>query len=76
MQQDEVQAILQKGEEVLPRDDPRNALNASGKSGVKIVNTFDAQSFLSEALSSAEGEEAIINAVRANAGAIKEAMEV
>jgi len=76
LQQDEVQAILQKGEEVLPRDDPRNALNAAGKSGVKIVNTFDAQSFLSEALSSAEGEEAIINAVRANAGAIKEAMEV
>lgn len=45
---------------------------APSKSGdVKIVNTFDAASFLSEGLSSAAGEKTLLNAVAANSAKIK-----
>ncbi|MCZ4091690.1 hypothetical protein [Sinorhizobium psoraleae] len=40
----------------------------------QIVNTFDAQSFLSQALSSQAGVKTILNVVRAQPGAFKQAM--
>ena len=77
---DEVPAILHKGEEVITQADPRHrdngAAGAPGTSGkVKIVNTFDAQSFLAESLATEAGENVILNAIRANAGAVKEILE-
>ena len=74
----EVPAILKAGEEVLTANDPRHARNGgrgSGGSRTKIVNTFDAASFLSESLKSVFGEEVILNYVRANPNAFKQAME-
>jgi len=135
---DEVPAILQKGEEVLTRDDPRHILNqgpvmlrmlranvklppgpslfngvpkfheggvvgmaaetvknslegfskvvapqmeaaeAGARTGptrqpvkVTVVNAVDPVSFMSEALGTAEGEEVLLNAIRANADTIK-----
>jgi hypothetical protein len=39
-----------------------------------VVNTFDAGSFLSEALSRPDGVNVILNAVRAQPGAFRQAM--
>ena len=75
----EVPAILERGEEVLTRDDPRHVMNGGGKSqpvNVKVVNTFDAESVLTEALSGRDGEQAILNFVRANSGAVRSALGV
>lgn len=80
LKSDEVPAILQKGEQVLSKDDPNNILNGAGQQaaaapaqpmGVKIVNTFDASDVVSQGLSTAAGEQAIINVVRSNRSAIK-----
>lgn len=71
----EVPAILQKGEEVLTRDDPRHIANAAGSQqpmSVKIVNTIDSGSMVSEGLSTAEGERSLFNFVRANKAAFKQ----
>lgn len=79
----EYQAILKKNEEVLTEDDPRNALNGGlaamaagggGGGGTKIINAFDASSFLSEALNSRAGEKAIFNFVKANPAVFKQAI--
>lgn len=78
----EVPAILERNEEVLERDDPRHILNgAGGGSGgaaspaqVKVVNAFDAGSFMSAGLATTEGEQAILNLVRANSSAFRAAM--
>lgn len=71
-------AVLKVGEEVLTENDPRHIRNGGGKSSgggsTKVVNMFDAASFLSESLSAVIGEEAILNYVRANPGAFKQAM--
>jgi hypothetical protein len=79
LKRDEVPTILQKGEQVLSKDDPNNILNGAGQQssgpaqpmGVKIVNTFDASDVVSQGLSTAAGEQAIINVVRSNRSAIK-----
>ena len=75
----EVPAILQAGEEVLTKHDPRHARNI-GKGGgaqgnIRIVNAFDPASYLSEALKNVIGEDAILNYVRANPSAFKQALE-
>ena len=78
LQPNEVPAILQAGEEVLTANDPNHSRNrGSGGAGksVKVVNMFDAGSFVSEALKSTAGEEAILNHVRANPAAWRSAME-
>ena len=69
----EVPAVLQENEEVLTRDDPRHALNGGAAGGgsaspvnLKIINTIDSGSFVSEGLNTTEGEEAIFNLVRNN----------
>ena len=75
----EVPAVLKKGEEVLTQDNPRHARNAGASGGggksTKIVNAFDSASFLAEALKHTIGEEVILNYVRANPAAWKQAME-
>lgn len=75
----EVPAILEAGEEVLTEDDPMHSRNRgkgkdSGKANIRILNLFDVGSLLSEALKTVDGEDAILNHVRANPGAYKQAM--
>lgn len=72
----EVPAILERGEEVLTRDDPRHRANGAGGVGGEamqpvIINTFDAGSFMSEGLNTAPGQKAFFNFVRANSGQIR-----
>lgn len=71
----EVPAVLERGEEVLTADDPRHVANGGGGAKVKIVNAFDSGGFLTAALNSTEGEQAILNFVRNNPSAFKSAME-
>lgn len=73
---DEVPTILQKGEEVLTAGDPRHRDNGGMTPNVnlKVVNTIDAGEMVSEGLSTAAGEQAIFNMVRANRRAFREAM--
>lgn len=77
---DEVPAILQKGEEILTKDDPRHIMNGGGGASmpqnIKIVNAIDPASFISEGLNSIAGEKALLNHVRANQGAYKAALGV
>lgn len=72
----EVPAVLQKGEEVLTRDDPRHIMNGGGggRGDVKIVNAFDAGDMLSQGLNTKNGEAAVLNLVRSNPGAFKAAL--
>lgn len=72
----EYPAILKRNEEVLTENDPRNVLNGganpSSPANIRIINTFDSASFLSEGLATQEGTEAIMNLVRANRGPFKQ----
>lgn len=79
----EMPAVLEIGEEVVTQDDPRHIDNL-GKNGsggkqqsnrTRILNFFDAPSFLSAALDSAKGEETILNFIRNNPAAFKQAMD-
>mgnify|MGYP001309652583 CR=1 FL=1 len=64
----EVPAILERGEQVIPRDQ----VGQGGQMpNIKIVNSFDSSSVVSEGLSSAAGEQAFINLVRRNKSAVK-----
>jgi len=72
---DEVPAILQKGEEVLSRGDPRNVLNGGGRSGpgtgTRVINVID-PSLVQDYLDSPSGEEAILNVIGRNPGRVKQ----
>lgn len=73
LRSDEVPAILQRGEEVLSRSDPRNAMNGGGVAQpvqVKVVNTIDSGDFVTQGLNTARGQEAVLNVIRANKGAL------
>lgn len=70
----EVPTILERGEEVLTRDDARHRANGGGaqpKMDVKIVNTIDSVSFLREALNSSAGQKILVNAVQSQRSSIK-----
>lgn len=78
LKRDEMPTILQKGEQVLSKDDPNNIMNGGPQTsapaqplGVKIVNTFDAADVVSQGLSTAAGEQSVLNVVRTNRSAIK-----
>lgn len=75
LKSNEVPTILEKGEEVITRNDPRHTANggASGSSPlqVKIVNAIDSQSVLKEALSSQAGQKVLVNAIQANKSSVK-----
>lgn len=80
----EVAAILQRNEEVLSTDDPRNILNggaaaggggqSNGETPIAVNNFFNTDSFMASALNSKVGQRAIMNFVRANPRAIKQAL--
>jgi hypothetical protein len=73
---DEIPAILQKGEEVLTRGDPRHILNGGGRRStpnvdVKVVNAIDSASVVEEALNTRLGQKVVMNFMKANSRAIK-----
>lgn len=86
LRQGEVAAILEEGEEVLSKDNPRNILNggAGARPGgpdtgqplsVKIVNTFDAEEVVSEGLNSAVGEQTLLNVVQKKRNEIRDLLQ-
>lgn len=77
---DEYPAILQRNEEVLAANDPRNILNMGGAAAgggaaapqeVSIANFIDAESFMSAALSKSTGQKMIMNVLSANRSQLK-----
>lgn len=79
----EVPLIAKKGEEILTEDDPRHMLNGGGEGSgsggqrpqdIKVINAIDSGSFIDAGLNSKTGERAILNFMRANAGAVKSAL--
>jgi tape measure domain-containing protein len=73
---DEVPAILQTGEEVLARNDPRNVMNggASGGSNVQIVNAIDAESVVAAGMQGNAGRQVIMNIIQANKAAFRQVL--
>lgn len=69
----EVPTVLERGEEVLTRNDPRHVANggAAVAPEVKVVNTIDSGSFVSEGMNSGVGQTAMMNFIKANKGRIK-----
>lgn len=67
---DEVPAILQTGEEVLARNDPRNAANGGG-GGFRVVNVLDPK-MAGDYLESSEGERVIMNIIGRNPGQVRQ----
>lgn len=80
LKQDEYATILQKNEEVLAAGDPRNVMNmaASGKLGGSTQQPgqrfvfVDDRASVAEAMQSSEGEQVIVQAIRRNAGSVKQ----
>ena len=77
---DEVPIIAQKGEEILTRGDPRHRANGGVGSGgatpvnLKVVNAIDAGDFVSKGLDTGVGSKALLNYIRSNSGAVKQAL--
>lgn len=67
---DEVPAVLQKGEEVLTKGDPRHRNNGGmgeqPQRSLRIVNVNDPRTAFREYLESAEGEEVVVNIMGRN----------
>lgn len=78
---DEYPAILQKGEEVLAADSPRNILNGGGMmGGTAAPGNFrmvlvDDRSKVPEAMNSPEGEQVFTQYIRRNAATIKQILK-
>lgn len=73
---DERPAILQTGEEVLSRTDPRNQANggmAGGGNGTRIINVID-PSLVSDYMSSSAGEKTVLNILQRNSGAVRQVL--
>jgi hypothetical protein len=69
----EVPAILEQGEEVLTKKDPRHVANGGGQSAsqsIKMVLVDDRDS-IGDYMSSAAGEKVQIETIRRNSGVIK-----
>lgn len=79
---DEVPAVLQKGEEVLTRNDPRHIMNGGGRGGAgsppemnfKFINAIDSDSVMNEAFSSPSTDKAFVNKFKANQNAIRQVL--
>lgn len=83
LKQDEVAAVLQKGEEVLPQNDPRHIANinkaavaeaAAPQVNLKMVNAIDSASVVREGLAAPGTERVFMNFIRANATSIRQAL--
>lgn len=81
---DEYPTILQRGEEVLAANSPRNIMNGAGgllgagaggggSAGMRVV-LVDDRAKLPEAMATAEGEQVIVQAIRRNIAGIKQMM--
>lgn len=72
---DEVPAILQRGEEVLSKGDPRNVLNGGGRTGpgtgTRVINVLD-PSLVQDYMDSPAGEETVLNIIGRNPGRVKQ----
>lgn len=76
---DEYAAILQRNEEVLSADNPRNILNGGGRSeastpmqqAVNIVNTLNADDLANAVFGTAGFNKAIVNVIRSERSAVK-----
>lgn len=64
-------AILEKGEEVLAKNDPRHVANGGASAGTRIVNVFD-PSFVPDQMDSAAGEKVIMNVIGRNPGRVRQ----
>lgn len=73
LKSDEVPAILQKGEEVLSRNDPRNQANGGGGAGTRIINVID-PSLVSDYMTSSAGEKTVLNILQRNPGALRQVL--
>jgi tape measure domain-containing protein len=72
MKPGEVPAVLQAGEEVLTRNDPRHVANGGGSGGsTRIVNVID-PNLVQDYMSSASGERVILNMIERNAGSVRQ----
>ncbi|WOK01460.1 tail length tape measure protein [Pseudomonas phage UF_RH7] len=84
LKSNEVPTILERGEEVLTANDPRNAMNGGAAPGaassggptappqnIRVINAIDSGSFISAGLSTPEGQTAIYNYIKANASDLK-----
>lgn len=77
---DEVPTILQKGEEVLRKNDPRNILNGGASAGGGDAPGFrvvlvDDRAKVPEAMASAEGDKVIVQSVKRNAATIRQLLK-
>ena len=74
---DEVPTILQRGEEVLTRTDPRHRFNggggaAQGKDRIQIINAIDSEDVVQKGLTSGRGTKTVLNMIRTNRSEIKQ----
>ena len=84
LKRDEVPTILQKGEEVLSKDDPRNVLNggaaggpaAAPAAGPTIYNLVDQDSLTQAVMSNPAAGPAIVNVIKANKRQVKQILGV
>ncbi|ALJ12542.1 peptidoglycan DD-metalloendopeptidase family protein [Sphingopyxis macrogoltabida] len=76
----EIPAILERGEEILTRGDPRHALNGGGAGeppvvNIRNININDSVDQLDQALNGgSKGDRVMLNWIRGNSGAVKAAI--
>lgn len=70
----EVPTILEKGEEVLTRDDPRNILNGAGTPSAQKFVLLDDRSRVAEAMTEEPGEQATLINIKKNIPTLKQWM--
>ncbi|WP_299311274.1 tape measure protein [uncultured Halomonas sp.] len=70
----EVPAILERGEEVLTKNDPRHATNggAANQQSIKIINTLNPAEVLSAAMADTAGEQVLMNTITKNRRKIRQ----
>jgi tape measure domain-containing protein len=75
---DEVPIIAQRGEEMLSRTDPRNAMNGGGSPPpqLKIINAIDSSSVVSEAMNKRDGQNSVVNMMKARRQEVKAALGI
>lgn len=71
LKSDEVPSILQTGEEVLSRKDPRNAANGGSGQSIRIINNINPDN-IHNAMSNTGGERVIMNAIKSNPKAVRQ----
>ena len=78
LRNNEILAVLERGETVLTQDQSSRLGQGQqgGNAGVTVINTIDAPSFLDEALRSRDGQEVLLNAIRAERSAIRSTLGV